>query len=425
MTIDGGFSDPCGASHGVAQRFRSLFQGVLVHVHSPRQFHRVALDADGLQSLRGLGFRCLSGLVGVESEPHAFHLCRPDRLEEFGGEVRGAEGASRRFHAVADEGQRIEDAFGQDDFALFERLAVEGAAERPREVKMPLVLRRRRADPPSVKLHDIALDVAHRHHQTAVQVFASGLAIYAEGFEPFADLRALLAVLAGDPQAERPVGQPDAEALPQLRVIEAAAFEVVAGRFAFVSRKTRGLVVRDLLQQLPSLRRVLQRTRQARHRQPASLGFLRRVLESGLAAVGQQLEGMAEAHPVEALHELDRVARRPAAARHAAEKPLPRRRDQVRRLRVVVKRAKPGPVRSLLPQTHSARLDQRNQRRPSVSSREVSIEELLGVREGKAKRGPVPKLQKQFQAIGSLPKSKQDPIARAIDALLAQEGAVA
>ena len=55
----------------------------------------------------------------------------------------------------------------------------------------------------------------------------------------------------------------------------------------------------------------------------------------------------------------------------------------------------------------------------------ISLEALLGVREGKAKPGPVPKLQKQFQAIGTLPKSKQDHIARVIEALLAQEGAAA
>lgn len=55
----------------------------------------------------------------------------------------------------------------------------------------------------------------------------------------------------------------------------------------------------------------------------------------------------------------------------------------------------------------------------------VSVEELLGIREAKAKPGPVPKIQKQFRAICDLPKSKQDHIARVIDALLAQESAVA
>lgn len=48
-----------------------------------------------------------------------------------------------------------------------------------------------------------------------------------------------------------------------------------------------------------------------------------------------------------------------------------------------------------------------------------AVEELLGIREAKAKPGPVPKIQKQFRAI------KQDHIARVIDALLAQEGAAA
>ena len=58
---------------------------------------------------------------------------------------------------------------------------------------------------------------------------------------------------------------------------------------------------------------------------------------------------------------------------------------------------------------------------PLCEHLDITLEQLLGVREGKAKRGPVPKLQKQFQAIGSLPKSKQDHIARVVDALLAQE----
>jgi transcriptional regulator with XRE-family HTH domain len=55
----------------------------------------------------------------------------------------------------------------------------------------------------------------------------------------------------------------------------------------------------------------------------------------------------------------------------------------------------------------------------------VSVEELLGIREAKAKPGPVPKIQKQFRAICDLPKSKQDHIARVIDALLAKEGTAA
>ena len=55
---------------------------------------------------------------------------------------------------------------------------------------------------------------ADRHDDAAVQVLAAGLSIDAEGFEAGADFRALLAVLLGDAQAERAVGESDAEALP-------------------------------------------------------------------------------------------------------------------------------------------------------------------------------------------------------------------
>ena len=62
---------------------------------------------------------------------------------------------------------------------------------------------------------------------------------------------------------------------------------------------------------------------------------------------------------------------------------------------------------------------------PLCETLNVAVEELLGIREANAKPGPVPKIQKQFRAICDLPKSKQDHIARVIDALLAQEGAAA
>jgi transcriptional regulator with XRE-family HTH domain len=55
----------------------------------------------------------------------------------------------------------------------------------------------------------------------------------------------------------------------------------------------------------------------------------------------------------------------------------------------------------------------------------VSTEQLLGKEKAQAQRGPVPKLQKQFQEIHELPKSKQDQITRVISALLAQEEAQA
>lgn len=67
---------------------------------------------------------------------------------------------------------------------------------------------------------------------------------------------------------------------------------------------------------------------------------------------------MTEAHAIELFHELDRVARRATRRSHAAEQPLARRDDQVRRRLVGMKRAEAGPVRPLLFQGHAARLDQ-------------------------------------------------------------------
>jgi transcriptional regulator with XRE-family HTH domain len=55
----------------------------------------------------------------------------------------------------------------------------------------------------------------------------------------------------------------------------------------------------------------------------------------------------------------------------------------------------------------------------------ITLDQLFGVEQPKAKPGPVPKVYKQFRAICDLPKSKQDHIARVIDALLAQEGTAA
>ena len=45
-------------------------------------------------------------------------------------------------------------------------------------------------------------------------MFAAGFPIDSEGFEAGADFRPLLAVLFRDAQAERAVGESDAEALP-------------------------------------------------------------------------------------------------------------------------------------------------------------------------------------------------------------------
>ncbi len=79
----------------------------------------MALDADGLQAGGGLGGGGFPGFVRIEGKPNAFDFRGTDGFEDFGGEVGGAEGAGDVFYAVMDEGQGVEDAFGEDDFAGF------------------------------------------------------------------------------------------------------------------------------------------------------------------------------------------------------------------------------------------------------------------------------------------------------------------
>ncbi len=69
------------------------------------------------------------------------------------------------------------------------------------------------------------------------------------------------------------------------------------------------------------------------------------MLERGLAAVGQQLEGVAEAQAVETPDELDRVACGTAAARHAAPQAFAGRDNEVRGFPVVVERTEADPIR--------------------------------------------------------------------------------
>ena len=53
-----------------------------------------------------------------------------DGFEEFVGKSLGSVNAGRRFHAVPDEGESVEERFAEDDFRTFESLRVEDAAVR-------------------------------------------------------------------------------------------------------------------------------------------------------------------------------------------------------------------------------------------------------------------------------------------------------
>ena len=50
----------------------------------------------------------------------------------------------------------------------------------------------------------------------------------------------------------------------------------------------------------------------------------------------------------------------------------------------------------------------------------VSVDELLGVNNGKSKRGPTPKLQRQIEQLQRLPKTKQRFVMEMLDTVLQQ-----
>lgn len=50
----------------------------------------------------------------------------------------------------------------------------------------------------------------------------------------------------------------------------------------------------------------------------------------------------------------------------------------------------------------------------------VSVDELLGLKNGSGKRGPTPKLQQQIERLGRLPKAKQKVVMEMIEGVLSQ-----
>lgn len=52
----------------------------------------------------------------------------------------------------------------------------------------------------------------------------------------------------------------------------------------------------------------------------------------------------------------------------------------------------------------------------------IGVDELLGLKNGKGKRGPVPKLQRQVELINQLPRAKQRFVSEMLDAVLQQAG---
>jgi transcriptional regulator with XRE-family HTH domain len=59
---------------------------------------------------------------------------------------------------------------------------------------------------------------------------------------------------------------------------------------------------------------------------------------------------------------------------------------------------------------------------PLAKKLHVSVPVLLGEEEENGKRGPVPKLQKQIDAVAGLPKSKQEFVSQFLETVLSQAG---
>lgn len=52
----------------------------------------------------------------------------------------------------------------------------------------------------------------------------------------------------------------------------------------------------------------------------------------------------------------------------------------------------------------------------------VSVDELLGLKNGAGKRGPTPKLQQQIERLNSLPKAQQQVVMKMLEGVLGQAG---
>ncbi len=50
----------------------------------------------------------------------------------------------------------------------------------------------------------------------------------------------------------------------------------------------------------------------------------------------------------------------------------------------------------------------------------VSVDELIGLKDSAAKRGPIPKLQRQIEQVALLPKAKQKFVSEMLDTVIQQ-----
>ena len=205
----------------------------------------------------------------------------------------------------------------------------------------------------AVNLRHLVGRVLDREHDAAVEVLVPALAQEAELLQPRPQRLAVLAITKRQAQAQRAVGEAQAERFDGGG--KAATFQVVQRRRGL--RQPLAVVSQRLIHQGHVVGIERQRTRQARHRRLPGHGLRG---ERRVVAVRQHLECVTERNAVVQLHELNGVAR--LAADHAMKQPLVRADDEVGRFLVRVERSAPDEVfRAVLAQLHAPAADQRQQ----------------------------------------------------------------
>ena len=80
-----------------------------------------------MQGLSNFEEGSFAGVVVVEGDFDGLDLVGDEGLEKFVGKAVGAVGCGDCFHAVAVEGERVDEGFAEDDFSLLEGFGVEDA----------------------------------------------------------------------------------------------------------------------------------------------------------------------------------------------------------------------------------------------------------------------------------------------------------
>ncbi|MCZ7590618.1 MAG: hypothetical protein M5U15_00020 [Kiritimatiellae bacterium] len=228
--------------HGSGQRFSSrggpAFGGrsgchlasVFVGVHAVRELDPEAVHAARRQAVGVPQRRLVPGVVGIVGNADAPHLPGKDRVEQFIGEPVRPVDERHIAEPVYPERQRIERGLAQDDFRFVQGLGVPYPGVRSGQVQMMgRAFAQALGDLAAVDFGHVAAFVEDRQHQRTVKVFVSGFPEQAQRLQPRPDRRAVLPVLVRQPQAQRPVGEAEPEAVDGLLVVQSPPPQVVQG----------------------------------------------------------------------------------------------------------------------------------------------------------------------------------------------------